>query len=364
MWDEVDSGFYRRQRAGILTVRSMTKTVDECDPGSGACNVVMPNNARHFGSGAVLPAQLGGYSAKYLDDASSLAVAAVKAKSGVVPSTTLTAVSAYELEKTVQMFIKAGTRVKRFIPHLLSELVKRNTKRRKAGKSELRAADVASSLWLEVQYGWRPLIYDLKGHIDAFERNDYRFWRKSYGSEMETGRYQNSGQWTYSPTAGARSGFTWSDTHQQVNKVRCGIYYIDTLDYERRVASNLGLDLWSSPQVMWEVTPFSFVVDWFVNVGDWLAAIKPTPGVNTLAEWTTVEQWSVATRTITGQISVGCNSSWSSSAQVHSRYRKTRFPNIPIPYLPPRGTGVSSLTREISAAALSWQQLRGILKHR
>lgn len=360
MWDEVDGDFFKRQKAGILTVRSMTKAVDQCVPGSGDGDVVFSNGSRHFGSGAVLPVCLGGYSARYLDDTSSLIAAAVKAKSGVVPSTTLSAVSAYELEKTVEMFVKAGTRVKRFIPNLLNELAKRNAKRRKQGKQELRALDVASSLWLEHRYGWLPLMYDIKGHIDAFERNDQQFWRKSYGNDTSTGRYQDSGSWTYG--SGFTSGFTWSDTHNQVTKVRCGIYYIDTLDYERRVASNLGLDLWSSSQIVWEVIPFSFVVDWFINVGNWLEAIKPKPGVKTLAEWTTIEQWSVATRAITGQISVGCTSNWSSTPQIHDRYKKVRFPSISFPYYPPRGSGVNSLIREVSAASLGWQQLRNILK--
>lgn len=362
MWDEVDKEFFKRQRAGELTVRSMTKAVDTCVPGSGSCNVSFPAGGRHFGSGAVLPATLGGYSAKYLEDTDLVRASAVKAMSGVVPSTTLSAVSAFELEKTVDMFIKAGTRVKRFIPNLLNELAKRNTKRRKSGKPDLRAADVASSLWLEHRYGWLPLMYDIKGHIDAFERNDYQFWRKSYGNSMNTGRYSNTGQWTYVPGAGMTSGFTWSDVHEQVTKVRCGIYYIDTLDYERRVASSLGLDLWSSPQIVWEIIPFSFVVDWFINIGDWLEAIKPKPGVKTLAEWTTVEQWSVATRTITDQISTGCTSMWESSSQTHDRYLKRRFTSVPFPYLPPRGSGVNSLVREVSAAALGWQQLRNILK--
>jgi hypothetical protein len=43
---------------------------------------------------------------------------------------------------------------------------------------------------------------------------------------------------------------------------------------------------------LWEFLPYSFVADWFVNAGDWLAAVVPKAKVKRLAEWTTYHKTS------------------------------------------------------------------------
>jgi hypothetical protein len=42
---------------------------------------------------------------------------------------------------------------------------------------------------------------------------------------------------------------------------------------------------------MWELTPFSFIADWFFNIGQTISSWTPNPGVKELASWvTTVEE--------------------------------------------------------------------------
>jgi hypothetical protein len=41
---------------------------------------------------------------------------------------------------------------------------------------------------------------------------------------------------------------------------------------------------------MWELTPFSFIIDWFLNVGTTIAAWTPNAGVTQLASWVTVKK--------------------------------------------------------------------------
>jgi hypothetical protein len=53
------------------------------------------------------------------------------------------------------------------------------------------------------------------------------------------------------------------------------------------------LQVWGGLQpieAIWELIPFSFIVDWFFNVGDTLASFTPNFGTRTLSSWYTVEK--------------------------------------------------------------------------
>jgi hypothetical protein len=52
----------------------------------------------------------------------------------------------------------------------------------------------------------------------------------------------------------------------------------------------LGFQLRDIPATLWELTPWSFVSDWVLNVGDWLQAVTPNPRVSILGHWTTSVQ--------------------------------------------------------------------------
>jgi hypothetical protein len=74
------------------------------------------------------------------------------------------------------------------------------------------------------------------------------------------------------------------NSNQQVN-VRCGILY--ELDLDR---STFGFSLDEIPNAGWELLPFSFVADWFLNLGSWVSAVSPKIGVRKLGEWTVVRK--------------------------------------------------------------------------
>lgn len=50
----------------------------------------------------------------------------------------------------------------------------------------------------------------------------------------------------------------------------------------------LGLDLQNLPKAVWQTLPLSFVVDWFVNLGDVISALTPKAGINWVASGYTV----------------------------------------------------------------------------
>jgi hypothetical protein len=145
-----------------------------------------------------------------------------------------------------------------------------------SGKAGL-SADIISDAWLEARYAWRPLMYDAQGIVKALNRS-YGYTRRTFRggaseSVTETGDFSVF-------QGGLEYQVSWSST--SVKSARAGILTHTDLG----VGESLGLHNVAS--TVWEIVPFSFVVDWFVNMGGVLSTIDSNPNVKTLASWTTL----------------------------------------------------------------------------
>lgn len=116
--------------------------------------------------------------------------------------------------------------------------------------------------WLELQYGWLPLLKDVEAgaqmlahHLNVPMRQSYR---TSTRKEKVVTRVSQVG---YLPTQTA-VGYA-SKTHR--------LQYIARIqEHEESIPQLLGL---TAPElVAWELLPYSFVADWFIPLGDWMAA--------------------------------------------------------------------------------------------
>nr|UOL49014.1 MAG: hypothetical protein 1 [Leviviridae sp.] len=125
-----------------------------------------------------------------------------------------------------------------------------------------------TSNWLELQYGWKPLLSDVYGAAEALAgRNAPRAWNITVkGVAKNEERYETDSingflQWRY------------VDTYFGGAFVR--------LDYQPgnsflSTVSSLGL---TNPlAIAWELVPYSFVVDWMWPIGDWLNALDAANG--------------------------------------------------------------------------------------
>lgn len=121
-----------------------------------------------------------------------------------------------------------------------------------------------ASQWLELQYGWLPLIGDIHGLLSLSEPPKKSV--KSTGTDASSlvignalnKENQYSTKWKYRVTVKAMI------TLQGVPG--------------SHLASQLGLT--NPALVAWELVPFSFVVDWFYPIGSWLEAHSPTLGIS------------------------------------------------------------------------------------
>lgn len=116
--------------------------------------------------------------------------------------------------------------------------------------------------WLELQYGWLPLLKDVEAgaqmlahHLNTPVRNSYRV-RIRKEKRMPT-RVSQVG---YNPSQKAFGDCVKTHRRQIIARVQ----------ESGSIPELLGL---TAPElVAWELLPYSFVADWFIPIGDWMAA--------------------------------------------------------------------------------------------
>jgi hypothetical protein len=84
------------------------------------------------------------------------------------------------------------------------------------------------------------------------------------------------------------------ENRRSTNVRAYSLYYVKATGFQ----SVRDYGLIDIPQAMWEIMPYSFIIDWFIPVGNWLAAITPKLGIVTLAEGYTIEKEMEVKRTI------------------------------------------------------------------
>lgn len=153
-----------------------------------------------------------------------------------------------------------------------------------AFKSQVHAAHKAGNEYLNYEFGWLPLVSDLKKFAHAVKhRDEIMHGYLKYSDKQIRRRYDfpDSGA---APTSLRTTGYLDGFLDHPVvcnmtntNKVEEWFsgsfrYHIPTPDesrwgYYRAEASKiLGLEL--TPEVVWNLAPWSWAADWFANTGD------------------------------------------------------------------------------------------------
>jgi hypothetical protein len=265
--------------------------------------IVLYNDPRRLlNAPALLPA-----ASVEIDRLKNLAITQVWAKVNSAPAESL--VTMAEAAKTIQsvtrLFQAALPLLKKLhqlremrrnpssIIAILGRANRRYSKKKKFVKmaKDLYHAD-AAKYWLEVRYGLRPIYYDIRDTVKAFNE---------VGSKRRT-RF----------TATTADSAALSDTVIDVPDVYWGTSLADYLRTSSRsvvvsagvlveskmktitVKEAFGLDHWLS--LGWELVPYSFVVDWFLNTGAYVAALQGNTTVKPLTSWVTTRD--LNTRTV------------------------------------------------------------------
>lgn len=137
--------------------------------------------------------------------------------------------------------------------------------------------------WLEYRYGWSPLLSDAEGMLKALERADGgTFERYTVGVwSMKRERTSTTESASFSANFGAGStyppstGVSWwvPGILRKTTESSCFVRLDATMKDSVYVRLN-DVGVIDPLSTVWEILPYSFVVDWFLNVGEFLAAVN------------------------------------------------------------------------------------------
>lgn len=185
--------------------------------------------------------------------------------------------------------------------------------------------------WLEFWFGWKPLITDIYSAINQIQQPIKNHVARGTGRSYWTQSYVPGGynaNWSHERFIGVR-------TQAEVAVTNPNLWLANTLG------------LINPASVLWELVPFSFVVDWFFNVGqvlnsytDLCGLTLKNPCTSVLVRGTTNEWWTTY--------------GWKAK---FSTVYMSRSTGVTLPSLIRKPLRQPSATRAITAISLLIQQL-------
>jgi len=154
-----------------------------------------------------------------------------------------------------------------------------------AEMEKVRAAKAAGSNYLNVEFGWLPLVRSINDFANVVDNHDKIIRKYQEGANRtikRSYRWPEETAYAYNPTGfgsvPSNGNFTGGGRYESTSKrMWFEVDYVYHLpigntmnDKVRRFGSYarklLGIDL--SPEVLWNLAPWSWAADWVANTGD------------------------------------------------------------------------------------------------
>jgi len=260
----------------------------------------------------------------YLDTRRALLVARLHAKIGKAPFDYIT--SMMEAHKTMRSLNRAGRAVATILASVKNKTILHKRKK-------ITAAALADA-YLEARYSLRPLIYEIKGAIEAAE---------NYGKphklaihlndkmQESTSEFVNS---TSQGTTGNLNQIQYDVTDVTETQLFAGAV-LSFKTTTQGTVDVLGIDNILNSAL--ELTKFSFIADWFINLFDWINSWTPEYGVDVEGTYLTVIEdckRTIRANSVYSSYTSSSDPDYSHNGTVLRTSRDRRFGNPSRPYLP------------------------------
>lgn len=221
--------------------------------------------------------------------------------------------------------------------------------KKKFEKNIKKRAMQASDIWLELHFGWVPLVKDIGTSIEAIQKIDLG------GTKVRRGTTSHfSSPFHIKNVIGHNTQLNFGNYGQGSVSVKMQALVV-TSNPNALLANQLGFV--NPLSVAWEAVPFSFVVDWFSNVGQVLGACTDFVGLSMTNAFTSTKFEALRSYVLTNTFDDGSNTD---SYESHSvRYiQASRSLGIEGPSLALKPFKGFSPVRAATAISLLVQQLR------
>lgn len=204
----------------------------------------------------------------------------------------------------------------------------RSTKNARAADRSLTTAKYMAREWLTYRYGWSQLYRDVKGILKAVGEHDRSGLLQARGAQKLRKEQTR--------VVHAKNGTTFqvevNETITDEVFVKCGLFY----DGNLAIDNYLGITKYDVLAAAWDVIPYSFVLDWVLNVQDYLTSLVPFLTIPSKGAYTVVTRNLTLQRVPTGAVTM-LDATWVQYGSVvrapggffYSTYRnKTRIVGI------------------------------------
>lgn len=262
-----------------------------------------------------------------------------------------------ELRETVRMFHKPW--------RLAADIVSGKISIPKRVKTIKGLLEASGNQYLGYRYGWRPFLNDVKGFTRLSSRLDQSYRadlaRKpmtlKVNSEVSDAA-TSSGRSSYAP--GPAYQVDWCNTATVTIK-RCEWCLVSKNPslQSRSVASQFAstMHLGDIGSIAWELMPYSFIVDWFLPIGDTIAAATDSPANIVAAsqpwQWTETKERVDIVNTGYG------SSSWISNITFGYSVESIGFARSALGSFPPKPANIDGF-QKLDLAMIVGQRLGGL----
>lgn len=205
----------------------------------------------------------------------------------------------------------------------------------------------AGGRWLEVSFGWLPLIEDIRGLIDVSNG----LITKPLDIAVKGASIER-----LSNINASKNGYSHTVQHNGYCGYRCSVVARARSDF---FLAAKAVNLHSPASTLWEIAPWSFLIDYVTPIGDWLGALSAPMGFHFVTGSRTGFFKSTVTERYLRSVFPGSTEGLIQSAVTYDSFWMSRavYSDFPTPSLGLKNP-LSSLKRGVNIASLLIQQLK------